>query len=90
MKPSDEITNYAKFRMLTACLFGVNVAAVLNELGISRTLLNALYSETALPDAELQGRILQMSRRWPHGLIALADWPEPMPDRRGGKRIAAR
>jgi hypothetical protein len=65
---------------------GLGERAAAIELGISRTLLRAIFQGVSLPDGDCRQRIKAMSQRWPHGVIGLHDWPRPAPvDRRKTK-----
>jgi hypothetical protein len=75
-------TNYQRLRALVAWL-NYPEAATSVELGVSVTLLRGIMNGTTLPDQDCQTRILVMSRRWPHGLINIEEWPKPPKDRRG-------
>lgn len=86
-RPTDV---FAMFRMLLACVFGVNEKACMVELGISRKLMWSLQNGTTLPDAELAERIRLLSLRWSYGEITADDWPKPAVDRRGTTRLLRR
>ncbi len=75
-------TNFQRLRALLAWLNYPEQASAV-ELGVSKTLLRSILNGTSLPDKDCQERIYIMSRRWPHGLINVSDWPAPPPtDRR--------
>lgn len=77
-------TNFQRFRALLAWLnYPAEASAI--ELGISRTLLKTILEGTSLPDLDCMTRIYVMSRRWPHGLIEISEWPKPIPAERRGK-----
>jgi len=80
-------TNYQRLRALLAWLNYPEAASAV-ELGVSVTLLRNILNGTALPDLDTQQRIYVMSRRWPHGLINIEEWPKPAPDRRGNPQRA--
>jgi hypothetical protein len=80
-------TNYQRLRALVAWLNYPEAAASV-ELGVSVSLLRSVLNGTALPDLDCQTRIYVMSRRWPHGLINIDEWPKPIPAERRGKSKA--
>jgi hypothetical protein len=78
-------TNYQRLRALLAWLNYPELASAV-ELGVSRDLLRTILNGTSLPDLDFQQRVYVMSRRWPHGLINIADWPAPAPVRKRGPK----
>lgn len=81
-------TNFQRLRALLAWLNYPELASAV-ELGVSTTLLRGIVNGTALPDLDCMSRIYVMSRRWPHGLIEIADWPRPIPERKRGPKTEA-
>lgn len=82
-------TNFQRLRALLAWLNYPEQASSV-ELGVSRELLRGIVNGTSLPDLDCMSRIYVMSRRWPHGLIEIADWPKPMPERKRGPKSEVR
>lgn len=81
-------TNFQRLRALLAWLHMPESASAV-ELGCSVFMLRSVLNGTTLPDLDFQQRAYVMSRRWPHGLINIDDWPRPISAERRGKTKGA-